>query len=193
MTSRDRILDKIRGVCSAGYVAPPSVPFFHQENLDLTEKFKKTFEQMGGKLLENHSDDPFKSVHDTLSKAKNICSVIPEIKGNYEITDQSPPNSLHDIDYAVVRASFGVAETGSICLTEKDLVVNTLGYLSQHLVVLLDPKEIVENLHDAYARPEWKQYHYAALHSGPSATADIEGVLIRGAQGVRSLSLLLYG
>lgn len=32
---------------------------------------------------------------------------------------------------------------------------------------------------------------YAAFHTGPSATADIEGVLIHGAQGERSLSVLL--
>jgi len=32
--------------------------------------------------------------------------------------------------------------------------------------------------------------HYASFHTGPSATADIESVLIHGAQGVRSLSVL---
>jgi len=31
---------------------------------------------------------------------------------------------------------------------------------------------------------------YSVLMSGPSATADIEGVLIRGAQGVRSLRVI---
>ena len=30
---------------------------------------------------------------------------------------------------------------------------------------------------------------YAVLMTGPSATADIEGVLVRGAQGIRSLKL----
>lgn len=191
MNSRDIILGKIRKACVDEYVKPPSVPLFHQNDLDLIKKFKKVFEQMGGELLENHADNPFESIYEKLSNAKNICSVVREIKGDYNITDQTPPNSLHDIDYAVVRASFGVAETGSVCLTEKDLVVNTLGYLPQHLVVLLNSSEIVENLHDAYARPEWRRNHYAALHTGPSATADIEGVLIHGAQGVRSLSLLL--
>ncbi|MUG34818.1 LUD domain-containing protein [Commensalibacter sp. ESL0382] len=191
MNSRDIILGKIRKACVDEYVKPPSVPLFHQNDLDLIKKFKKVFEQMGGELLENHADNPFESIYEKLSNAKNICSVVKEIKGDYNITDQTPPNSLHDIDYAVVRASFGVAETGSVCLTEKDLVVNTLGYLPQHLVVLLNSSEIVENLHDAYARPEWRRNHYAALHTGPSATADIEGALIHGAQGVRSLSLLL--
>ena len=45
------------------------------------------------------------------------------------------------------------------------------------------------NMHRAYMRPEFGE-PYAALHSGPSATADIEGVLILGAQGVRSLPVV---
>jgi L-lactate dehydrogenase complex protein LldG len=62
--------------------------------------------------------------------------------------------------------------------------------LAQHLIVLLDPADIVLNLHHAYRRPEFRERHYAAFHTGPSATADIEGVLIHGAQGVRSLTVL---
>jgi hypothetical protein len=51
-------------------------------------------------------------------------------------------------------------------------------------------RDIVVNLHHAYIRPEFRDRHYASFHTGPSATADIEGVLIHGAQGVRSLSVL---
>jgi L-lactate utilization protein LutC len=32
---------------------------------------------------------------------------------------------------------------------------------------------------------------YAVFHTGPSATGDIEGVLIHGAQGVRSLTVIV--
>jgi hypothetical protein len=56
--------------------------------------------------------------------------------------------------------------------------------------VLLDPADIVVNLHHAYRRPEFQSGHYTCFHTGPSATADIEGVLIHGAQGVRSLSVI---
>ena len=58
------------------------------------------------------------------------------------------------------------------------------------VVVLLDPADIVVNLHHAYERPEFRQRSYATFHTGPSATADIEGVLIHGAQGVRSLTVV---
>jgi L-lactate dehydrogenase complex protein LldG len=46
-------------------------------------------------------------------------------------------------------------------------------------------------MHRTYMRPEFRELPYVVLHSGPSATADIEGVLILGAQGVRSLPVVL--
>jgi hypothetical protein len=58
------------------------------------------------------------------------------------------------------------------------------------LVVLLDPADIVGNLHQAYRYPGFSSARYAVLMSGPSATADIEGVLILGAQGVRTLTVI---
>jgi L-lactate dehydrogenase complex protein LldG len=129
-------------------------------------------------------------VRDKISSAKVVCSNAPEVAGNKPLVRGMRPADLADVDYGVVRASFGVAETGSVCLTDADLGVNTLGYLAQHLIVLLDPADIVINIHHAYRRPEWRRAHYAVFHTGPSATADIEGVLIHGAQGARSLSVL---
>ena len=60
---------------------------------------------------------------------------------------------LEDVDVAVVRAAFAVAETGSIFLSEAELGLNALGYLAQHLVALLDPADILGNLHHAYRHP----------------------------------------
>jgi len=39
----------------------------------------------------------------------------------------------------------GVAETGSILLSDIELQVNTIAFLAHDLVVLLDPKQIVGN------------------------------------------------
>jgi L-lactate dehydrogenase complex protein LldG len=65
-----------------------------------------------------------------------------------------------------------------------------LGFLAQHLVVLLDPTHIVATLHDGYADARVAAARYAIFMTGPSATADIEGVLIHGAQGIRSLTVI---
>ena len=101
------------------------------------------------------------------------------------------PRELADVDVAVVRAACGIAETGSVLFTETELQENALAYLAQHLVVLLDPADIVSSVHDAYRRRELHEASYGVFHTGPSATADIEGVLVHGAQGVRSLTVVL--
>ena len=90
----------------------------------------------------------------------------------------------------MVRARFGVAETGSVWFSEREYVVNALGYLVQHLVVLLDPAQLSTACRTCTGATTFATARYAVLVTGPSATADIEGVLIRGAQGVRSLTVV---
>ena len=192
MSSRDDILARVRAHRPAPVRTLPDIPFFDPPaDTDLTAAFTRAFVQMGGTFPECGTTDPITVARQFTATARVVCSRAVEIPGNRVITADTPPASLADVDVGVVRASFGVAETGSLCLTEADLLVNTLGYLPQHLVVLLDPAQIVSNLHRAYQRPEWRSGHYAVLQSGPSATADIEGVLVHGAQGVRSLRLFL--
>jgi L-lactate dehydrogenase complex protein LldG len=78
-----------------------------------------------------------------------------------------------------------------VLFSDTELKVNTLAYLSQHLVVLLREEAIVDGLQGAYAHPVFRGARYAVFHTGPSASADIEGVLFHGAQGVRSLTVIL--
>ncbi len=191
MSSREDIMASIRAHQPKLERPEPSIPLYDDRAPEnLLQAFGEQLERMGGELLRPNPADPLGPVRDKISGAKVVCSQAPEIAGNKPLTPEMKPADLADVDYGIVRASFGVAETGSVCLTDTDLGVNTLGYLPQHLIVLLDPSDIVINIHHAYRRPEWRQARYAVFHTGPSATADIEGVLIHGAQGVRSLSVL---
>ena len=191
MSSRDAILAAVRAHLPKLDQPEPLIPMFDTEQpADLAAAFGQMLERMGGKLLAPGAPDPLAPVRNTLRDAKVVCSNVPEIAGNRFLALDMAPTDLADVDYGIVRAAFAVAETGSVCLTEAELGVNTLGYLPQHLVVLLDPADIVPNIHHAYRRPEFRTARYAVFQTGPSATADIEGVLIHGAQGVRSLSVL---
>ena len=191
MNSRDAVLASIRAHLPRLDRPEPSVPLFDDAPpADLLEAFSGMLEKMGGEMLQPVPGDVLAPVRAKLAEAKVVCSNVPEVTGNKLLGSDTKPTDLADVDYGVVRAAFGVAETGSVCLTEAELMVNTLGYLPQHLIVLLDPADIEVNIHHAYRRPEWRQARYAVFQTGPSATADIEGVLIHGAQGVRSLCVL---
>ncbi len=191
MSSREAVLASIRVHMPKLERPEPLIPLFDSDPPpDLLAAFGKTLEKMGGEMLAAEPADKLAAVWAKLKDAKVICSNVPEIEGNRTLSPGTQPTDLADVDYGVVRAAFAVAETGSICLTNRQLGVNTLGYLPQHLIVLLDPTDILPNIHHAYQRPEWRDANYAVFQTGPSATADIEGVLIHGAQGVRSLSVL---
>lgn len=192
MSSRDDILASIRANLPRVDRPLPHVPLFDDGvPASILSAFKDNLQRMGGVFLDPPaSGDLLAPVRRKIADAKIVCSTVPEIVGNRDIAGVSAPRELADVDFAIVRASFAVAETGSILLSDTDLRVNGVAYLAQHLIVLLDPADIVINLHHAYRRTQFRDSHYASFHTGPSATADIEGVLIHGAQGVRSLSVL---
>lgn len=155
--------------------------------------FQKQLTAMGGcsypvqdlraaqaKILELHPD------------AKVRCSTVPGIEGTRAVQATDDPHSFADVDVAILRTGLAVAEAAALWFSSEDLIVPSLGVLAQHLVVLLDPKDIVPTLHEAYAgKFDLQAIPYGLFMAGPSATGDIEGVIIHGAQGARSLTVLL--
>jgi L-lactate dehydrogenase complex protein LldG len=192
MSARDDILASIRANRPQMIRTVPDVPLFDAGRpASLLPAFKESLERMGGLFLDPPAaGDLLAPARMKIAGAKVVCSTVPEVVGNRDIGGIRAPQELADVDFAIVRAAFAVAETGSVLLSDSELHVNALAYLAQHLIVLLDPADIVVNIHHAYRRPEFRSRRYASFHTGPSATADIEGVLIHGAQGVRSLSVL---
>ncbi len=192
MSARDAILAEIRRNRPAGDFPLPKVPLFAPLiGDDLVAEFGERLKRMGGRVAHPEASDIFAGVRERLDGAKVVASAVPELTGNRDLRAVRYPQEVEDVDVAVVRAVFGIAETGSVLFTEGQLIVNAVAYLAQHLVVLLDPADILPNVQAAYLRPEFGQAAYAVLHTGPSATADIEGVLIHGAQGVRSLTVVM--
>ena len=192
MTSREAILAAVRVQQPAPAPPIPAIPLFERTSRPLLEQFQETLMSMGGKFVSAHDAEGLDAlVRSLFPDVAVICSATPEVRGTRALDSNANPAELADVDVGVVRAAFGVAETGSVWLSEEELKVNALAYLAQHLVVLLDPTRIVGNLHHAYRDIRFKIAHYAVLVTGPSATADIEGVLIHGAQGVRSLTVVL--
>jgi L-lactate dehydrogenase complex protein LldG len=191
VTSRDVVLAAVRANQPTPAPPLPEIPLFKRIIGSLLGDFQEALLRMGGKFVDQRSGEHLESfVRSLFPQATVMCSATSEVKGTRALTSNTGPTDLADVDVGIVRAAFGVAETGSIWLSEAELQVNALAYLAQHLIALLDPSDIVGNLHHAYRDPRFKTARYAVLVTGPSATADIEGVLIQGAQGVRSLTIL---
>jgi L-lactate dehydrogenase complex protein LldG len=188
--SREQILSAIRANIPREPVEHPKIPVFTKPGASLKSVFEKHLQAAGGAAhdVQNGAEAQAKlaSLHPT---AQVICSAVPEISGTRRAENIRDPHELADVDVGVFRAQFGVAETGAVWLTQEDLIVDSLGFLSQHLVVLLDPDQIVTDMHEAYARVRLDETAYGCFMMGPSGTGDIEATLVHGAQGARSLNL----
>jgi L-lactate dehydrogenase complex protein LldG len=171
----------------------PEVAGFPDEGEPILPYFRKQLEAMGGRSFEVQDAAAARAkVAELFPNAKVICSAASEVPGTRRIQDVRDPHELNDVDVGVVRSPLGVAEAGAVWLTQGELVVNALAVLSQHLIVLLDPAAIVDTMHDAYGQIDLTASPYGVFLAGPSATGDIEGVIIHGAQGARSLTVLLF-
>jgi L-lactate dehydrogenase complex protein LldG len=190
MSAREDILTAIRERHPPSRELP-QVPDFHRASDGLIDLFTIALARLDGNTLTEPPTDLQRWLTETFPDAGRICSAVPELEGTVIPADFPDWAAPADVGVTVVRTPLGVAETGSILVTEKELEVTTIAVLAQHLVVLLDPAELVENIHDAYRHPSFQQAGYAALLSGPSGSADIGGKTVHPAQGVTTLTVIL--
>jgi L-lactate dehydrogenase complex protein LldG len=171
----------------------PEVPKFHSEQpVDLKTLFIESLKELAGEVVTEPPADFDKFLKERVPDAKTICSAVPEYAGNSKPEDFARWSDASRIDVTVVRSPLGVAETGSVLLSEEEFRVNTIGFLAHDIVILLDPAEIVENIHDAYGHPHFQNKAYSLLMTGPSGSADIGGITVHPAQGVMTLTVIFW-
>lgn len=190
--SRTSILEKIR-LGKPGFSECPLMPdFLYTPKTDLITDFQNNLSSFDGHFAEIYTvADISQYIQVNYSSAHCILSLVDGYIGTTDLSEISESKQAAILDLVVVPAQLGVAETGSVWLTDKELKINTLGLLPRDLIIVLSKKNIVGNLHDAYRRITFSETGYGSFYSGPSATADIEAIHVTGAQGILSLTVLL--
>ena len=102
----------------------------------------------------------------------------------------APHSILAGTDVAIVRGAFGVVENGAVWIP-RAFRHKAMLFIPEALVILLDRKQIVSNMHEAYARKDFDTYDFGSFIAGPSKTADIEQALVIGAHGARDVTVIL--
>jgi L-lactate dehydrogenase complex protein LldG len=189
--SRNAILDSVRAN-QPGTKPMPTIPHFHtNQPASLVATFCESIARMAGVVVTEDVPDLDLFVRAKFPDAKVICSAAPEYIGTIKPASLNHWSGASTIDVCILRSPMGVAETGSILLSDIELQVNTIAFLAHDLVVLLDPRQIVGNIHDAYEHPYFKLRPYSVLMTGPSGSGDISGITVHPAQGVKTLTVIL--
>lgn len=155
---------------------------------DLLLQYKTVLQSIGGGTVELQD---FNSLQEELqAKKANGEFVVNRIAALGEVQDsidQLTATDLAAVDTAYLQGSIAVAENGAIWLNESQMGNRLLPFIGQHLVIVIEKKNIVPTMHHAYQQIETAKEGFGVFLAGPSKTADIEQSLVIGAHGARSL------
>lgn len=193
MSSRASILEKIKQNQPAAVSELPSLTFLGLDTFDVLEKYKTTLQSIGGDFVEvknyNAIIDFVKQNYDI---EKLIITTIPELA---EIAKpdwlNDDPHTLENVELTLVKAHFGVAENSALWVTDVVLGQRVSAFIPQYLAIVVDKKDIVATMHQAYDRIGNQEYGFGTFIAGPSKTADIEQSLVLGAHGARGLTVFI--
>ena len=190
--SRDKILEQVRK--NQPEIVPlPELSFEHEE-IHLKESFIEILKKIGGKVFEIRNLDEVKAhIAEVFPRGTRKITTITELAGTADCADwkEQDRHSLQDVEAAIIKAHFGVAENGAVWVTDELLVQQVVPFITQHLLVILDEENIVPTMHQAYQRIGNLDYNFGVFIAGPSKTADIEQSLVLGAHGPRTMTVFL--
>lgn len=163
------------------------------EDIDLFETFVSNVHFVGGSTVQlDNSENLDEEIIKRYPNVKNIVSCSNKSQlATVSISKETKPHSLESIDLAIIDAQFGVAENGAVWISENDVTVRALPFITNHLVLILSKKDICLHMHEAYNMISERDRTFGLFISGPSKTADIEQCLVIGAHGAVSLTVFV--
>ena len=200
MSTKEDILSRLRQNTRETYDLPDFGSIKPITYADPVEEFKtKTTTTAGAKLIELDDEANLNEViREAYPDAKIIASNLPGVEADLNPDAVGSAQELMKVDVGVVEGRIGVAENACIWIPQQ-MKEKAVCFISENLVILLPKSQIVNNMHEAYARlskggddtAQFDDYGYGTFISGPSKTADIAQVFVMGAQAARSVTVLL--
>lgn len=187
MNSKSYILNAIRKNNIVENTTLPEYEDFGIKYDNAIEQFTTAIKSVGGDAIlcdEKDLDETIKSLY---KDEKVIYSNVQQCKlSNFDANKEEDVHNLKDIDLAIVKGEFAVAENGAVWMKNENNKHRALYFICQNIVIVLRKEDLVNNMHEAYERIDFQKSSYGTFISGPSKTADIEQSLVIGAHGPKS-------
>ncbi len=182
MSARDRILERVRdALVSRAPVAHPGTFLGSRPHApeSAAAEFKTLFESAGGEVVQAANED---AAAEWLQGACAQWKSVTVGVGVPATLHPALPTAAPDLaELGVSMARYAVAETGSLVLGAED------GRLTQILppshVVFVREEDILDTLRETLGILSSVLPSAIGLHSGPSKSADIGQILVKGVHG----------
>lgn len=181
MDNRTAILNNIKKNQPQS-ISHPGIPSFDLPS-DLIERFGVALSNIGGelKLFSNYA-----------SVLEEVDQCLEDENNRSYLTDNNLESSEVEPHTTIVRGEIAVAENAAVYVNTDLLPDRAIPFLGFRLIVVLPQSNLCYNMHQAYAQTEVAKSGFGVFIAGPSATADIAQVLVRGAHGPSKMEVWMY-
>ncbi|MDR7370126.1 LUD domain-containing protein [Flavobacterium aquidurense] len=193
MSSKAEILQKIKNSQPNGIADLPNLNVLGSEQFDVLETYKTVLKNIGGNPIEVADyNEILAYIKINYPLEKRIITTIPELS-EIALLDwkNDDPHSLQDVELTIIKAHFGVAENSALWVTDDILGQRVAPFITQYLAIIVNKKDLIPTMHQAYDRIGNQEYGFGTFIAGPSKTADIEQSLVLGAHGARGLVVFI--
>ena len=141
---------------------------------DPLAQFRRAVESVGGQTLRvtgSAGVEPALRAVPAFAAAAKVVSRVPGVASSVDLDAVADPHDLESVDWAVLPGQFGVAENGTIWVTDAGLKHRAIYFIVQHLALVLPSDQIVHQMHEAYGRAsvgglEPGRLYFRALEDG---------------------------
>ncbi|MCS7228603.1 MAG: lactate utilization protein [Candidatus Kryptonium sp.] len=165
------------------------------------ERFKFEFERVGGNLIEAKPKEIYKKLSEIISSEniqkifaenfeKSIDEKIKDLQVSQIITQPHSEKQLADVDASITGCDFLIAETGTIVFIHRENKFKSAVLLPRIHIVIANKTQIISTFEELVKRIDGN-FDSIFLITGPSRTADIEKVLVRGVHGPQKVYIIL--
>lgn len=189
MNSRDRIIARLKAVRIKNDVLPGVV---HSSTEGaLIDRLMTVLQGIGGTAVTvSGAEEIAAYLRSRFEPAGRWISTLGEL-AMIEASIPADPHALENVQLAIIRGHFAVAENGAVWVTSDIMGDRALPFISEHLAIVINESDIVETMRHAYERIGGSSHDFGTFIAGPSKTADIEQSLVLGAHGPKSLILFI--
>ncbi len=173
--------------------ALPDITMFKGNNKDNVQKYMDVFKSISGTAFLVDGVAEVKAlINKNFDVTKRLVTTLPELSDSLELVSATvDPHTFEDVELAIIRAHFAVAENGAVWLSEDLMGQRIIPYICQHLAVIVNAESVVPTLHEAYEKIGIGDYGFGGFIGGPSKTADIEQALVLGAHGPLTMTVFI--
>lgn len=176
-SSRERILERLRPTVGSGLHPGAAAPSKFAEG-DLWAAFEGFLVALGGRIISREE------LTGVLEKRCLVEPAAAKVLGIPPVKDE-----IWDVEVGVSFADLAIAETGTLVVSAGEGKLRMSSLAPPVNVMVVSRQSIVATLAEAIPRIPLAT---SVLITGPSRTADIEGILVRGVHGPGELLVYVY-